>query len=57
MDAKHTTLKDQGYRFCVNQENKAQGNWFHPLEAPAGWTDATEMNDAEFDAFMSIAGA
>ena len=48
-------LKTQGNRFMVSQDRKA-ADWVHPLEVAtraAGWTDCTDMDDAEFDAFMA----
>lgn len=53
------TLKDQGYRFLVREDRKASA-WVHPAEITpraAGWTDCTDMDDAEFDAFMAAAEA
>jgi hypothetical protein len=50
-----STLKSQGYRFMVSQDRK-NANWFHPLEVAArapGWIDCTDMDDVEFDLFMT----
>lgn len=47
-----STLKEQGYRFLVSPDDC---DWIHPAEVPkyAGWTDRTDMSDAEFDIFMA----
>jgi len=48
-------LKDDGFRYMVNPDGKGC-DWIHPLEVDsrAGWTDCTDMDDAEFDAFMGV---
>lgn len=47
-------LKSQGYRFMVSQDRK-ESDWIHQLEVAnrPGWIDCTDMDDAEFDAFMA----
>jgi hypothetical protein len=53
------TRKDQGYRFLVSQDRKAAG-WAQPAEIAAhaaSLIDCTDMDDAEFDAFMDAAEA
>jgi hypothetical protein len=49
-------LRQQGNRFMVSPDQK-QAEWIHPAELAdraAGWTDCTDMSDAEFDAFMGV---
>jgi hypothetical protein len=51
-----STLQDHGFRFMVNQDRKGC-DWIHPAEVSlkaADWIDCTDMNDAEFDAFMGV---
>lgn len=50
-----TGLKAEGFRFLVNPDGKGC-DWIHPAEVNTrpGWTDCTDMNDAEFDAFMGV---
>lgn len=43
------SLQDEGFRFVwQNQEF----NWVHPAEITEGVVDCTDMNDAEFEAFV-----
>jgi hypothetical protein len=51
------SLRDQGFRFLVLVGNTdIKSNWTHPAEAPqmiaAGWVDATDLNDDEYDAML-----
>lgn len=50
-----SSLREQGYRFMVSRDRK-HAEWLHPLEVSESgvdWVDCTDMNDAEFDAFMA----
>lgn len=48
-------LKEQGFRLLANKERNAV-EWVHPAEVGfpeyQGFTDCTDMDDAEFDAFI-----
>lgn len=54
------SLAAAGFRFCVCP-SRVKAVWYHPADAAehvaAGWTDCTDMNDAEFDEFMGVAVA
>lgn len=43
------TLKDQGFRFVKRGD---QFDWVHPLEMLPTDHDCTDMDDAEFEAFV-----
>jgi len=48
-------LKEQGFRLLANKERN-EVEWVHPAEVSQakyeGFTDCTDMDDAEFDAFI-----
>lgn len=51
------SLIEQGFRFMVNPHpGQFFFDWVHPAEMAErleiGWKDCTDMNDAEYDAFM-----
>lgn len=51
------SLLAQGFRFLVLAgDTDVKTNWTHPAEAPqmiaAGWVDATDMGDDEYDALI-----
>jgi len=45
------TLRDKGFRFVLRGDGKF--NWIHPAEVRADDDDCTDMNDAEFEWFVS----
>lgn len=50
-----THPKENGARFMVSPNGREAG-WIHPLEVATrapGWHDCTDMQDVEFDLFMS----
>lgn len=52
------TANVNGCRYYANPE-RTEYRWIHPLEQrlfQSDWTDCTEMDDAQFEAFV-LAGA
>jgi len=53
-------LRDQGFRLLVCPSRKT-AEWHHPSAVDcllmAGWTDCTDMNDAQFHEFMGVTTA
>jgi hypothetical protein len=50
-----STTNPNGCRFMVSPDGRS-ADWTHPAEIAGrtpGWTDCTEMDDAEFNAFMA----
>lgn len=53
-------LRDQGFRLLICP-SRCKGEWHHPSGVAQlvamGWTDCTDMNDAQFNDFMGVATA
>lgn len=47
------SLQEQGFRLMANKETE-DARWVHPAEVSAlvGYTDCTDMDDAEFAEFV-----
>ncbi len=54
------TLAQIGFRFLVSP-SRIKGEWHHASAVAqlvaVGWTDCTDMTDAQFEIFMGVATA
>jgi hypothetical protein len=54
------TLAEIGFRFLMSP-SRIKGEWHHASAVAqlvaVGWTDCTDMTDAQFDIFMGVATA
>ena len=52
------TLATLGFRFLMCP-SRIKGEWHHPSGVAAlvsaGWTDCTDLSDAQFEKFMGVA--